>query len=78
MLDFLLYYPIGHGVNIEPDDIAPDPVGFQERRAPPMKGSAMSGPESCLDRKRPPEGLAENSDKSSPRNKVPGLRANHL
>ena len=79
MLDFLPYDPVGHGVDIETDDMAADAVRFQKRRPPSHEG--ISDPD-ALQIVRLVEDLAkgppENSESSSPRNSVPGRRANHL
>ncbi|MBI5843714.1 MAG: hypothetical protein HZB23_03490 [Deltaproteobacteria bacterium] len=31
VFDFLFYNPVGHGIDVKPDNVAPDAVGFQKR-----------------------------------------------
>jgi len=38
MLDFLTHDPVGHGVNVVTNNIAPYTISFEERRSPTHKG----------------------------------------
>jgi hypothetical protein len=38
ILDFLLHDPIGHRIDIEPDDVAAKAIGLQQGRSTPHEG----------------------------------------